>query len=208
MLPSLAEWNFFEWENGLDNASEISVQRYNEKLFSLPVNAFFINALENFAFVSEALKKDGEAYRLLAEETRRKAHDAFLGENGLFYTYSENGLKSNLSEYSQVFALYARIAEKNERNRLLYELTHENELVPLTVSSYIFKYEVLFSEGGYEDYIARDVSEKWGYMLKRGATTFWETIKGEADFEGAGSLCHGWSAVPVYVAWKLQGGKG
>ncbi|MFQ7077041.1 MAG: hypothetical protein ACLRSW_03420 [Christensenellaceae bacterium] len=45
-------------------------------------------------------------------------------------------------------------------------------------------------------------------MLKRGATTFWETIKGEADFEGAGSLCHGWSAVPVYVAWKLQGGKG
>ena len=126
----------------------------------------------------------------------------------MFYTYSENGLKSNLSEYSQVFALYARIAEKNERNRLLYELTHENELVPLTVSSYIFKYEVLFSEGGYEDYIAMDVSEKWGYMLKRGATTFWETIKGEADFEGAGSLCHGWSAVPVYVAWKLQGGKG
>jgi len=35
-------------------------------------------------------------------------------------------------------------------------------------------------------------------MLDRGATTFWETIKGADDFGGAGSLCHGWSALPIY----------
>ena len=35
-------------------------------------------------------------------------------------------------------------------------------------------------------------------MLDCGATTFWETEKGAADFEGAGSLCHGWSAFPIY----------
>lgn len=36
------------------------------------------------------------------------------------------------------------------------------------------------------------------YMLDQGATSFWETIKGEEDFHCAGSLCHGWSALPVY----------
>ena len=37
-----------------------------------------------------------------------------------------------------------------------------------------------------------------GYMLDCGATSFWETIIGEADFGRAGSLCHGWSAMPLY----------
>ena len=36
-------------------------------------------------------------------------------------------------------------------------------------------------------------------MLYQGATTFWETEKGGWDFANAGSLCHGWSAIPVYV---------
>ena len=35
-------------------------------------------------------------------------------------------------------------------------------------------------------------------MLYHGATSFWETIKGADDFDKAGSLCHGWSAIPVY----------
>ena len=35
-------------------------------------------------------------------------------------------------------------------------------------------------------------------MLDAGSDTVWETILGEADFNGAGSLCHGWSALPVY----------
>ena len=36
-------------------------------------------------------------------------------------------------------------------------------------------------------------------MLDEGATSFFETELGEKDFEGAGSLCHGWSgAIPIY----------
>ncbi len=43
-----------------------------------------------------------------------------------------------------------------------------------------------------------DIAEKWGYMLYHEATTFWETIEGSKDFGNAGSLCHGWSAIPIY----------
>lgn len=37
-----------------------------------------------------------------------------------------------------------------------------------------------------------------GKMLDAGATSFWEMKDGWKDFDGAGSLCHGWSAIPVY----------
>ena len=35
-------------------------------------------------------------------------------------------------------------------------------------------------------------------------TTFWETIDGEKAFENAGSLCHGWSAMPIYYYHTLK----
>ena len=41
-------------------------------------------------------------------------------------------------------------------------------------------------------------------MLKAGSTTVWETELGEEDFSGAGSLCHGWSAMPIYYYHTLQ----
>ena len=40
-------------------------------------------------------------------------------------------------------------------------------------------------------------------MLDEGATSAWETKIGASDFSNAGSLCHGWSAVPVYYYNKF-----
>ena len=63
----------------------------------------------------------------------------------------------------------------------------------------IYKYDALLAANPDDkDFILNEIRELYGYMLDNGATTFWETIKGEADFGGAGSLCHGWSALPVY----------
>ncbi len=210
LIPTLAEWNFFEWEAGLDNSDEIFEQRAQSDKYSLPVNAFAVKALNSFAFICDTLgycSNVGSRYREIAEGLRERAHKVFLADDGLFRTYFEKGKLEHLSEYSQVLALYSGIAENEERKKLLDLITGENALVPLTVSNYIFKYEVLLEAGGYNEYIKKDIEEKWGYMLKRGATTFWETIKGAQDFDGAGSLCHGWSAVPVFVAWELEKGE-
>jgi hypothetical protein len=40
-------------------------------------------------------------------------------------------------------------------------------------------------------------------MVESGSTTVWETEIGASDFHGAGSLCHGWSAMPIYYYHKL-----
>jgi hypothetical protein len=62
-----------------------------------------------------------------------------------------------------------------------------------------FYYDALLMFGDkYRDFILNDIKKKYGYMLEQGATTFWETEKGWQDFNNAGSLCHGWSAIPAY----------
>ena len=40
-------------------------------------------------------------------------------------------------------------------------------------------------------------------MIDYGSDTVWETLDGAKAFGNAGSLCHGWSAVPVYIFHKL-----
>lgn len=64
----------------------------------------------------------------------------------------------------------------------------------------IYVYEALLKQGDcYKEYIMADIRKVWGKMLNAGADTFWETEKGADDFAYAGSLCHGWSAVPIYI---------
>ena len=54
------------------------------------------------------------------------------------------------------------------------------------------------------DFILNDIDTKYQKMLDAGATSFWETLKGAEDFGGAGSLCHGWSAIPAYFYKKYN----
>ncbi|MBQ3895218.1 MAG: hypothetical protein II739_07820, partial [Clostridia bacterium] len=52
------------------------------------------------------------------------------------------------------------------------------------------------------DTVMDEITSLWGHMLYNGATSFWETIAGAADFDDAGSLCHGWAAIPVIIYYK------
>jgi hypothetical protein len=49
-----------------------------------------------------------------------------------------------------------------------------------------------------QDFILRNIDIRYQKMLEAGATTFYETELGAKYFNGAGNLCHGWSALPVY----------
>jgi hypothetical protein len=74
------------------------------------------------------------------------------------------------------------------------------DLVPNTLSMNAFRFDALLAvdKEKYAPVILNELDRDYLYMLRRGATTFWETIIGADDFADAGSLCHGWSALPVY----------
>ncbi len=47
-------------------------------------------------------------------------------------------------------------------------------------------------------FMGQTISRLWDPMVLTGATSFWETPIGGADFSNAGSLCHAWSSLPIY----------
>ena len=202
LLPHLNEWNFYEWAPGLHFEEEIFSRAKDDGQFDLILNAFYLIALDSTAQLMTRLHQDYTDLRNEAETMRRKVHDRFLSPDGLFYSfYREGGY--HYSELANYLALWTGIATKEERKGILDRLMKPNDLVPMTLCHYIFKYEVLLSEGDYEEFILDDIKRVWGWMDVRGATTYWETIRGQADFSGAGSLCHGWSAVPAYILFRI-----
>ena len=87
-------------------------------------------------------------------------------------------------------------AEKQETLRALLK---SGPLLPVTLSYSIFKYDALMTDPNNFQWMMDDIAQIWGKMLFSGATTFWETAEGASDFHYAGSLCHGWSAVPLHL---------
>ena len=83
----------------------------------------------------------------------------------------------------------------------------QSELTPVTLSMLCFKYDALLKVDRecYRNYILTQIREKYRRMLDAGATTFWETEDSDA-FKGAESLCHGWSALPIYY-YEVFGGQ-
>lgn len=75
-------------------------------------------------------------------------------------------------------------------------------LIPISLSMSIFEYEAYLKRGHRKNEILAEIEERWGRMLEKGADTFWETDMGADDFSRAGSLCHGWSAGPIYLFGK------
>jgi hypothetical protein len=72
-----------------------------------------------------------------------------------------------------------------------------------SLSMKIFKYETLLmtDREKYQDWVLREIRREYGEMIAHG-NTVWETMDGASAFDNAGSLCHGWSSIPVYLYQK------
>ena len=75
-----------------------------------------------------------------------------------------------------------------------------------------FKYDALLKtdEKKYKERVFEEIRKDYKRMLDADSSGTWETIDGAVAFDNAGSLCHGWSAIPVYYYHKYgpRGKKG
>ncbi len=160
---------------------------------------------------------------MLADNVQAVFHKTFWDDSRQAYcSYVVEGEKLHFAELTQALVLAGNLCPEEYRSRLTALLAGEEvlfgtepadkevpdptpypKLISCTLSHCIFKYEALLSMGDrYSEAVFREIEIKWGGMLFQGATSFWETERGAADFDNAGSLCHGWSAVPVYLYYK------
>lgn len=184
-------WNFYEWTEGSDNAGELSRSAADKyvKRYALNLNAYYVYAEEKYASIYPEDKKDTSAFvSLITREfydEKAEMFRAYVGEN--FYTEFGNGL-----------AMLIGACPQDKKIKLADKLMG-GAAVPATLASAAYLYDALLPLGKkYEDYVISVLDRDYKSMLDAGATSFWETIEGAGSFDSAGSLCHGWSALPIY----------
>lgn len=202
-------WNFYEWQSGLEGSISGSVDD-SERTYDAPLNAFVSIALMSLSKIYTIL---GDGERSVYYYEHRCALNAacdsvfFVPERGCYASYMKNGELSHFAELTNALLAYAG-AVPDERIDTTLAALAGGELLPVTLSHSIFKYEALMlDKEKYARYVFSDIAKLWGHMLSKDATTFWETIDGKDAFGNAGSLCHGWSAIPVYIYFRYALGE-
>ena len=206
LLPQfMDQWNFYEWTEGLDDLEGLSGIHKEETIYDCLLNAFAADAFRCFARICEMLHCGlKEKYELLYEKLCERTHHAFWREEmGGYATCLQDEVP--LHELTQSLMIYAGAVPKTKQEKVV-AIIMRKELLPCTLSMTIFTYEALMTVSDKNrEYVIRDIEEQWTKMLRSNTDTFWETQRGADDFEYAGSLCHGWAAVPIYIFSKYCG---
>ncbi len=202
-------WNFYEWVDGLDGGvffrdSEIP-QTYDAILTAL------------FALASRALgslyETEGNAEK--AEECVRYAERAeasfekfYDEQSGLYMSFIDgSGKKFGLHGYTQAVLAMAGIERERAEKVVAALMSPPEGMGECTFATLQWKYDAIMKYTSNKEFCLNEICRIFGGMLKSGATSYWETALGEADFGDAGSLCHAWSAVPCYFMDKYLGKK-
>ena len=196
-------WNFYEWTEGIDDwTSHVS-----DDDCQAPLQAMYIMAAEAYLELCEkcSVKPFDNSLAEKIENIRKAAQRFWDNEKQAFRSCLNS--KAPLTELVQAQFICARIATEEQTDILLEKMTNpsEHNLCQITLSHCIYKYEALLAKPEiYGKFVRNDIAKTWGDMLFSGATSFWETQRGAWDFDSAGSLCHGWSTIPIYIFHKYS----
>ena len=188
-------WNFYEWAPMMSGRSNA---------YDAPLNAFYLMALRAYKSLSEAVG-------IACEETNAKIKAVEVAYVRTFYSEEKRAYRLSTfedrqeiyPELVQALSVLAGVCHAPVQKRELMQRLADGEFSPsATLSHRIYCYQALLTVPEMKEYIIRDVDARWFEMLAKGATSFWETEGGADDFDLAGSLCHGWSAVPIWVYWN------
>ena len=206
-------WNFYEWSKHLSGSPKFKELPLEEQPFEANLSAALSLASRAMSNICRALGKIAEAdfYKNTAKLIADAIANTFYNEKTGFFFDFTNRPEIQPSALTQAMCVLCGAADNLERDNLVKSIADnggsfgEIEVIPATLSMACFRYDALLkiSKDGYKNTILDEIDRDCGYMLEKGATTFWETLKGEADFSGAGSLCHGWSAMAAYYYSKL-----
>ncbi len=185
-------WNFYDWAEGLSGNTKADV----DVLYLL----FLIQAMQSYDKMALYCNVD-KRYSVEIATIQNKIGEMFWDENnGVYATFVSDNTKHHYCVLAQALAITTGTCPPAKIEELRASMTQQETLVKTTLSLTIFSVEALMGEREkYLPHILDMLERQWGGMLYKGATSFWETEKGEQDFDGAGSLSHGWSTLPIYI---------
>jgi hypothetical protein len=190
-------WHFYEWVPGLCGA--IGRGQLHGTLHA----GYNLHLHEGIRCYLDLRAQLGEEDLELTERLAQLGHDiheSFWDSSAAIYR-SERTADGQLSgghELIQALALYEGIVPALQRDQVAASLTSD-QLARCSLSAiyYVLRAALDFSPAS-RLWVAERLGGIWEGMIFRGATTMWETENGGNDFDFAGSLCHGWTALPVW----------
>ncbi len=190
-------WNFYEWTPYLGGEEAIVDSALN-LAYSMALSS--MEKLSEILDLSEKVKEYQQRIKYVNEAINKTFYDE---AKGLYKTF----IDGKYHKLINAWAIISGVADEERAKGIADKLVNDKELIDITLSMSAHLYNALLKVDvlKYKDYVLSEIDGKYKYMLDNGATSFWETIKGESDFNGAGSLCHGWSALPIYFYEILHG---
>ncbi len=200
-------WGFYEWQPYLNGVSENGIDYCSRNAFDAPFNAFYALALKSaskiYRLIGDIKKADyvDDIYKKLKAEYNKIFYSS---EKKAYFLTTDKNCPEVYSQLVQALTICAGLCPDEQIEKNLAERLLGDEFTPkATLSHSMFVYQAMMKFEELHQKILDDIDMRWGNMLMNGATTFWETELGAADFNRSGSLCHGWSAIPVYFYRKL-----
>ena len=184
-------WNFYEWTPGSDGYPKNA----NTHLI---LNCAYVYSLLHYEKICEKGNRPFDTSKEIARVKAAIEKNFFQNEMNLFSLSLQT--PDTFSQLGNALALLIGLGNA----KTVQALMHDNRLIPATLSMAPFVYDALLqADPSLSQYVLEDIRQKYSHMLDCGATSFWETIEGEKAFQNAGSLCHGWSAMPIHYYHRL-----
>ena len=182
-------WNFYDWSpyaDGSLGSSEVGVP-------DATINILAIYALRCYKEICKLCTLPFEFDEKI-EELRRAVRAEFFDHKECVFLTDKGG---HATELVNSLAIVAGVATTEEAEKISKRLA-SGELISSSLSMKCFLYDalILTDKEKYKAFILEDIRKAYAPMVKTG--TVWETKDGSDAFDGAGSLCHGWSSTPIY----------
>lgn len=189
-------WNFYEWRVGLDGGGPYC-EDYDFDTPDLLLNALLSIALQNMAMIADTLGMANTYYEKAIALNNRINEVFWDATTGICYDLSEH---KRYSQLGNALAILCGAVSGHDAEGICQRLLNDTGMTPVSLSMICFKYDAWLKvdREQFAPIILGDIEKTYTPMIEFGSTTVWETELGESDFDNAGSLCHGWSALPIY----------
>lgn len=188
-------WNFYDWSPYADG----SLGHDEGAKPDATINILTLYGLKCYKKICELCTLPF-TYSQSITELECSIRESFFDRKSGLYLTEERGVATELVNS---LAIVAGLTTQREAQRICAKLVNK-ELIPCSLSMKCFLYDalILTDKDRYKDFILDSIRQDYTPMIETG--TVWETKDGEDAFDGAGSLCHGWSATPVYYLSILK----
>ncbi len=193
-------WHFYDWSDGLTGYGESKP----DDVPDLTLNCLYARMLGVYGEICKRIGKENPFKGQMDGEAVCKAitEKFYNAEKGLFAMYGAERERNYYTSLGNALAVLCGAAKGKEKEICGKLVSGETSDCSLSMRVFLYDALLLTDEEKYASWVLTDIRKNYKKMLDAGATATWETIDGEKAFGGNGSLCHGWSAIPVYYYHK------